>query len=375
MYRSLLILLSALSFMLSSSCHVSRSDTPAINHAQSTLAFGSCLRQWQPQPVWEGVKALNPKAFVFLGDNIYSDVGDYKKQVNPYRIGTAYADLLATDDFRAFKQYANTVDLKIFGIWDDHDYGVNDGGASFPYKLASKSYFLEFFNLDTTATGDASHPGIYHSRRLELSGLDVQLILLDTRSFRSPLKKSADSPCPETDFVPNVDDDATVLGSEQWLWLEQQLAQPADLRIIASSIQVIAEQHCYEKWANFPRERQKLFSLIEHSRAAGVVFISGDRHMAEISRTQVSGRGYPLYEITSSGLNSAMGIGGRVLLSTDNHHRMGKAIFSDNFGSISVVKTEGEYQLVMQIFSVTGEVVREELIPLTELSFTGTNMP
>jgi alkaline phosphatase D len=31
-------------------------------------------------------------------------------------------------------------------VWDDHDYGVNDGGGDFPAKEISRKAFLDFFN-------------------------------------------------------------------------------------------------------------------------------------------------------------------------------------------------------------------------------------
>lgn len=71
---------------------------------------------------------------------------------------------------------------------------------------------------------------------------------------------------------------------------------------MVSGIQVLSEHHGWEAWANFPRERERLFELLRRTRAEGVVFLSGDRHFAEFSRRQEPGL-YPLYDITSSGLN------------------------------------------------------------------------
>ena len=79
------------------------------------------------------------------------------------------------------------------------------------------------------------------------------------------------------------------------------------LRIIASSIQLIPTEHCWEKWANFPKERIRMFELLRTTDASGVIVISGDRHLGEISVLPLDYLGYPLYEITSSGLNSALG--------------------------------------------------------------------
>ena len=37
------------------------------------IAFGSCAKQWQPQPIWQAVIAADPDVFLFLGDAIYGD--------------------------------------------------------------------------------------------------------------------------------------------------------------------------------------------------------------------------------------------------------------------------------------------------------------
>lgn len=367
-YR-LLILLIICGALVSSCTDPNHPSAQGTDDGAAVIAFGSCLRQWQDQPVWKGVMSIAPSAFVFLGDNVYTDVGTYRSQAEPERIGQAYSDLGASEEFSEFRRYLEQHHIPLLATWDDHDYGVNDGGAHYRHKLKSKQYFLDFFKLASTATGDARYAGVYQSHRVHTGGLDVQIILLDTRSFRSPLNKSEASACSDTHNIPNNDPAATVLGAEQWQWLEQQLGEPADLRLVASSIQVLAEQHCYEKWANFPLQRQRLFDLIRNTAAAGVILISGDRHMAEISQADVLGDNYTLYEVTASGLNSAMGVGGRLILSNDNSLRSGSAYYEDNFGVIAIHSTHGSPQIGLQIRASDGTIVEQQLIALDSLKF------
>lgn len=344
-----------------------RGTIAPVSPSQSIITFGSCLRQWQPQPVWQTINRLQPDAFIFLGDNMYADVGDYLKRPEPQRIADAYHDLAASTEFQSFLTTSQQNNTQLFATWDDHDYGINDGGADYHHKLASKQHFLDFFKLTETVSGDASQPGIYQSYRLQLQDLDTQLILLDTRSFRSPLKKDPEAKCSRTKTVANDDPEATVLGEQQWQWLEQQLRQTADLRIIASSIQVISEQHCFEKWANFPRERQRLFQLIKETKANGVVLISGDRHLAEIAELPPSVVGYPLYEITASGLNSAMGWS-KLFSKEENHYRLADSVYDDNFGAISLRKHHNEYIIALQIYTTKGDIAREQTVALSQLT-------
>ena len=94
----------------------------------------------------------------------------------------------------------------------------------------------------------------------------------------------------------------TMLGATQWSWLAEELRKPAEVRLLVSGIQMLAEGHGWERWGNMPLERQKLLDTIRESGAKGVVLLSGDRHVGALYRETPPGH-YPLYELTSSGLN------------------------------------------------------------------------
>jgi alkaline phosphatase D len=135
----------------------------------------------------------------------------------------------------------------------------------------------------------------------------VQVIMLDTRFFRSDLKRmpwSKERP-PLGSYLPDESLDKTVLGEAQWAWLEQELAKPADLRILVSSIQVITKAHQFEAWANFPVERNRLFDALRAREASGLVILTGDRHSGGIYKAEH--RGETFWELTSSSLNLAWG--------------------------------------------------------------------
>ena len=102
--------------------------------------------------------------------------------------------------------------------------------------------------------------------------------------------------------VPDNDPNKTLLGKKQWEWLSNKLDENADIRIIASSIQIIAEGHGFEKWGNLPREKKKLYDLIDSKKIKDIIFLSGDRHAGGIYKEKTT-KGTMLYEITSSSLN------------------------------------------------------------------------
>ncbi len=255
----------------------------------TTLGFGSCARQDRPQPIWDAINAARCDAFVLLGDNIYADTSD------PAVFREKYAQLTAMPGFAKLRQTT-----PLFATWDDHDYGINDGGAGFPGAAVAQKEFCDFFQVPATSPLRFT-PGVYDCVTLGPAGKRVQIILLDTRMFRSPLKKDPTNP---KVTIPNADLDATVLGEGQWAWFERRLREPAEIRVVVSSIQLVANEHGSEKWDNFPKERARFIDLLRRTQAKGVVVISGDRHMAEISAlTPADGAGYPLYDLTTSGLN------------------------------------------------------------------------
>lgn len=354
-------------FFFISSCAYQQAS--AYKPQTTALAFGSCLRQWQPQPVWRGISSLKPKAFIFLGDNVYSDVGDYSQQQAPQRIRQAYQDLHSAAEYQTFLTLAKENDTAIYAVWDDHDYGENNAGADYKFKIESKEYFLEFFDIHNTVLGRGK-AGIYHSAYLDLNGVQVQLLLLDTRSFRSPLKYDSPTPsCPRVKIGANRDKDATVLGHKQWKWLETELLKSADLRILASSIQLLPTEHCYEKWANFPGERDQLFRVLKRTRANGVVVVSGDRHLAEISVLPSNVIGYPLYEITSSGLNSAMGEQSQGKTERNRLRATRDNVLVNNFGSIQVTRRDADIELKLQIRDEMGGLLQQQVVSLDWLTF------
>ena len=222
-------------------------------------------------------------------------------------------------------------------------------------KAESQRAFMDFFTVPDSAPM-RSRPGIYDAHIFGPEGQRVQVILLDTRYFRGPLTRRPkgvkyDFP---GHYVPSTDTTSSMLGEAQWTWLEAQLRRPAEVRLLVSSIQVIAEEHGWEKWANLPHERARLLQLLRDTQAEGVILLSGDRHLAEISRLDgdsPEGSGYPLYDGTSSGLNR----GGGGSDDEPNRHRIGSANFRQyNFGKIAINWTAKDPVISLQVLDDSG---------------------
>ncbi len=279
------------------------------------IAFGSCNREDAPQRYWTQIMAKEPDLWIWLGDNIYADTEDMRS------MREQYLQLKTNPNYTAFRRR-----VPITGIWDDHDYGVNDGGKEYEMRASSQALFFDFIDEPKDAAARKS-PGIYRSYVFGPEGKRVKVILLDTRYFRDGLEKNTVG---QKRYQPNPTGD--VLGAAQWQWLEEELrANEADIHLIASSIQVIPEEQGFEKWANFPSARQRLFDLLTATQPNRPILISGDRHLAELSRIELPGLATPLYEFTSSGLTHSY-----EAADEPNRHRVSDLVGQRNFGILSI---------------------------------------
>lgn len=314
------------------------------------IAFGSCADQRQPQPFWTAIAEARPQVMVMLGDNVYGDVSSAEMA----ELRAAYTALAAQPGFQRLR-----AEVPFLAVWDDHDYGVNDGGGDFPYRQQSETLFRQFW-APPASGGSAGIGGLYQAYHFGPPGRRVQLILLDTRSFRSALKPTDQRGAPGRErYLPDADPNKTMLGEAQWQWLEARLREPADLRLIVSSIQVLADSHGWERWGNLPLERDRLFRLIGDTAAAGVVLISGDRHFGALYR-RADALPYPLYEMTASSLN-------RPFLATreQDARQISEPYRWGNFG-LAVIDWKTR-RLTLELRDWSGAVALASVIDLAEL--------
>ncbi len=281
----------------------------------TTIAFGSCNKADEAQVIWESILANEPDRWIWTGDIIYGDTEDMgvlKRKYDEQKNSPEYSS------------FSNKV--PILGIWDDHDYGVNDGDKTYKMKAESRDLLYDF--LDVPENNLAwNREGAYQSYVIGEGDSEIKIILLDARYFRDTLEKDVQT---EQRYVPNQEGD--ILGDEQWTWLSNELTNSsAKTHIIASGIQIIPIDQNYEKWANFPTARERLLKLINELQPSNPLFISGDRHMAEISAIELDNYEEKIYEITSSGMTHTWSdTSDREL----NRFRIGEQVVRKNFGLI-----------------------------------------
>ena len=317
---------------------------PTENHfpAVQRIAFGSCNKTDLPQDLWPAIASNKPDLWIWLGDIIYADTEDMDA------LRSMYTHFKKSEGYGALLKGGT----KVIGIYDDHDYGVNDACKYYPHKKASKQVFLDFLGVAQTAAV-RKRAGAYQSYEFGEGEQKIKVIVLDCRYFR-------DSLVPDTTgsnrYYPNMEGD--MLGNTQWQWFENELAtSTANLNIICSSVQVLSNDHGYEKWGNFPNERRRFFATLSKTKVKNALILSGDRHMVDVSKINLPALNYPLYDFTSSGITHT-----RSTMSEVNKFREGDMIVKRNFGVLDISWDGNKPTVSMQARGAKNELYQEILV-------------
>ena len=298
------------------------------NQIIQRIAFGSCFHPQRSEQIFSTVMAAKPDLFMFIGDNVYAE--DESDDPTLASLRKAYGLLAESTTFAALRRK-----MPLLTTWDDHDYGKNDAGGDWEAKYTAEKIYETVWAVPDTDQR-AGRDGVYYARTLGPAGRRVQFILLDTRFFRTALTRSAGTNplSGGGPYIPSVAPQQRLLGEHQWQWLEQQLSEPAELRIVVTSIQMIAIANNWEAWQLLPKEKQRFFDLLEDTRAKGVILVSGDRHMAGIYRQDDAP--YPIYELTSSSLNLPLSEFVANIQDEAGPNRISKPYYDTNFGLIDI---------------------------------------
>jgi alkaline phosphatase D len=242
--------------------------------------------------------------------------------------------------------------VEVLATWDDHDYGLNDGGVDYPKKAEAQQLFLDFLDV---AKNDIrrKQEGVYFAKDFSVNNNILKIILLDTRYFRTALTADDET---EKRFKPNAYGAGTMLGETQWEWLKNQLQNSkASYNIIVSSIQFLSSEHGFESWGNMPHEADKLINLLKSTNAKNAIILSGDRHISEISKKEIPDLKYPLIDFTSSGLTHSY----TDFKGEPNIYRLGNVVSKKSFGilkfdfktNVVTMEIRGENNVVYETFT------------------------
>ena len=302
-----------------------------------TLGFGSCLHQDRSMAILKTIEKKELDLFMFIGDNVYGDQedGELDKLIRTYK-----------QQYNNLENFLKNVSTEF--IWDDHDFGLNDGGSNYRYKDRAKELFLETWKIPSNDLRRL-RDGLYFDKIIKKNGLKVHLIFLDNRSFKSEWKLTDEfNKEGKERYVKDFDPEKTLLGKKQWQWLKDKLNEDSDIKIILSSLQILSLGHGWESWDKFPLQREKLFKLIDESNLSNLFILSGDRHRGGFYRFKTNDNN-DIYEFTSSSLNLP------IPFNTEENGplRIGSTYRKANFGVVRIF----EDKVVMELTSNKGKVV------------------
>lgn len=269
---------------------------------------------------------------LWLGDNWYTrDVDYYSKWGLWYRAHHDRKQPVLQPLLAAMPNYA---------IWDDHDYGPNNFGASYIFKDETRKVFKNYW---ANPTYGMDGKGIY----TQFAYSDVAFFLLDDRTWRSPddMKDSVKGqPNPEK----------TMFGKEQLAWLKDALLQSryATFKIIATGSQMLNTYSPYDCFYHYPVEFKELTDFITENKIEGVIFLTGDRHHSEIIKMERPGH-YTLYDVTVSPLTSHRYAPGGA--EKDMLTRVKMIDLEQNFARINVTGEGDKRKLTVQFFGLKGK--------------------
>ena len=302
-----------------------------------TLGFGSCLHQDRSMAILKTIEKKELDLFMFIGDNVYGDQedGELDKLIRTYK-----------QQYNNLENFLKNVSTEF--IWDDHDFGINDGGSNYRYKDRAKELFLETWKIPSNDPRRL-RDGLYFDKMIKKNSLKIHLIFLDNRSFKSEWKLTDEfNKEGKERYVKDFDPQKTLLGKKQWQWLKDKLNEDSDIKIILSSLQVLSLGHGWESWDKLPLERERLFNLIDESNVSNLFILSGDRHRGGFYRFKTNDNNV-IHEFTSSSLNLP------IPFNTEEKGplRIGSTYRKANFGVVRIF----EDKVVMELTSNKGKVV------------------
>ena len=306
-----------------------------------TVAVGSCSYINEPEldrpgkgygsnyGIFESINSKNPDIMIWGGDNIYLREADWDSQTG---INHRYTHSRSIKEMQSL--LAKTQN---FAIWDDHDFGPNDGDRGFYNKYLTQKAFKNFWANKSYGSDETQNKGTYST----FNWGDAQFFLLDNRFFKTPNDRKTGK--------------RELLGDEQLEWLIDNLVTSnAAFKIIVIGGQVLNSAEVYENYSNYAQEKSNLLKEIIENKIKGVMFISGDRHHSELS-LQSRENTYSLLDWTVSPLTSGHGNIEKITKEPNQFRVQGSLFAQQAFGTISFSGNKAERQMKLLLFDKDGK--------------------
>jgi hypothetical protein len=280
-------------------------STLPVSMSKLKFAVVSCandeLYEKEGSELWTQLWDSQPQFILEIGDNVYADV----------RFGKVIKDIREQDIWERYVETRSRLNIykkhkliPIFAIWDDHDYGSNDGDRTFVLKDQSLKVFKDFFFQEDVPNFFQNGPSL--SSLLRIGG--QKFLIMDDRTYRSVNQ-------PSDTFIKNkgaavypnkTDNDTyeTHFGKEGEAFIDKFLNEDKKPAWLISGDQFFGNYHNYESYeGNHPNSFKNFTNQLKQAKSK-VVFLSGDRHISEIMKISERDLAYQTYEITSSPIHS-----------------------------------------------------------------------
>lgn len=247
--------------------------------AKVRLAVSSCAKEDEgSRAVWRRMAAENVDAVVLIGDTPYIDSTDLDKQTQRHR------------EFAAVAEYQALLRSRpCWWTWDDHDFAGNDASGLAAGKENTRLVFRRYRPQKTYGDGAG---GIYTSFRRG----PVEVFLLDTRWYAMTEPSFAGSHRP------------TMLGAQQWQWLQQGLlASTAPFKILACGVIWDDKENSEsDDWGTYKHELAAIQKFIGDRKIPGVILMGGDIHASRVLRYKTAKTvGYDLVQFIASPIHAS----------------------------------------------------------------------
>ena len=301
-----------------------------------TVAAGSCTyineedydRSGKPygqsSSIFRSIAQADPDVMLWLGDNTYLRPADVSSKEG---IARRYTHTRLDENIQMLLP-----SCAHYAITDDHDYGPNNANGSYPYKRWIKEVYDRFWPNPLSGT----HHGDDLSSYFHRDGIDF--FLLDNRTWRQ-----------------EPDSAASLLGRSQIDWLIENLKYSrSPFKMVAVGGQVLNTVARYENHAVYAAERSYLLNRIVEEQIEGVVFLTGDRHMTELSRFEAE-NGIVIYDLTLSPLTSSANTRSK---DEPNALRVdGTMVNENNYGLLTFSGAWNKRELEVRVFDREGELI------------------
>lgn len=319
------------------------------------VAIACCVDPSDRQEAWEPIRRYGPDLVLMMGDMIDVDADSIEDHNDAYEV------LSRSRGLRLVRQNALTM-----AMWNEYDYALEGRrDRTHQHKAEVRQNFIEYWREPYNTERYYRQDGLYGSMMLGEDERRIQILMLDTRWHRQPLNRA---PWYQRllDYWWHqqgswqADNRAELLGETQWQWLEAQLNKPATVRIIASSIPILAGDNGFDNWSLFPKERNRLLKLLNSSNANGTLLVGSGPHWGSLSAATAN-TAYPIWQVSPGSINQ------EARFIPPNNYRQGVASTAARYGTIEVNWRAQDPAITIATRGVDGRTIAQHELRLSEL--------